>query len=285
MLPSDWEDYQTALKLMQPKREPVVSRRAKRDRRRMMQLYGVGGSKPSSPPAAWSPLTFGAALQWWFAAYKNVYSDLGSTPATNGQLIEQWNDQSTNADNATQTTGGNRPTFNTNQQNNLPAVQGLSGSGFMSQGSAVVLSGTFTLYAAVSRAASKIMNPAGNTTTNGILILMFSDNNLYSQNDASSFVSTAFTGSTGWILIRVRRDASNVIHFTSTGMGEASLGTLSGNFTINTIVGGVQGGNVTDTGQYIGEQFLTNTDAPTTDAIDDTKAMAYLKNTWTLTYP
>lgn len=52
-----------------------------------------------------------AGLQLWLKADTGVYSDAGVTPATNGQTIQQWNDQSGNNNHVSQATAGNRPTY------------------------------------------------------------------------------------------------------------------------------------------------------------------------------
>lgn len=58
----------------------------------------------------------------WLKADVGVYSDLGVTLATNAGTCEQWNDQSGNGNNATQTTSGARPTYNTNVLNGKPVL-------------------------------------------------------------------------------------------------------------------------------------------------------------------
>lgn len=58
----------------------------------------------------------------WLDAAVGVYVDAGVTPATNGQTVQQWNDQSGNGNNATQATSTNRPTFTTGLVNSLPAL-------------------------------------------------------------------------------------------------------------------------------------------------------------------
>jgi hypothetical protein len=71
------------------------------------------------------PQVSGAPTANLFAQWKadaNVYSDAGTTLATNGQTVQQWNDQTANALHFTQATSGARPTFNTNQQNSLPGI-------------------------------------------------------------------------------------------------------------------------------------------------------------------
>lgn len=62
--------------------------------------------------------------QLWLKADAGVYNDAGSTLATDGQTVQQWNDQSGLGNNATQATSGNRPTFQTNEINTtLPVVR------------------------------------------------------------------------------------------------------------------------------------------------------------------
>lgn len=61
-------------------------------------------------------------LKLWLRADKGIYSDAGTTPATNGQRIQQWNDQSGNGLNATQGTLANRPVFTTTGFNSFPGI-------------------------------------------------------------------------------------------------------------------------------------------------------------------
>src|ERR1051325_2206475 len=64
-----------------------------------------------------------ANLVLWLKADTQVYNNAGTTLATNGQTVQQWNDQSGNGYNVSQATSGNRPTFVTAAINSLPAVQ------------------------------------------------------------------------------------------------------------------------------------------------------------------
>jgi len=59
----------------------------------------------------------------WVRSDANVYTDAGSTLATNTQSSEQWNDQSGNGNHATQPTSGFRSNFATNRFNGLPSLQ------------------------------------------------------------------------------------------------------------------------------------------------------------------
>jgi hypothetical protein len=66
------------------------------------------------------PVTSGNVL--WLKADAAVYNDAGVTAATNGQTVQQWNDQSGNGNNVTQTTAGNRPVFQTAAMGTQPAL-------------------------------------------------------------------------------------------------------------------------------------------------------------------
>ncbi|MBE7169887.1 MAG: T9SS type A sorting domain-containing protein [Williamsia sp.] len=61
-------------------------------------------------------------LKLWLRADKGVYTDAGTTPATNGQAVQQWNDQSGNGLHATQATLNGRPLFTTTGFNGFPAL-------------------------------------------------------------------------------------------------------------------------------------------------------------------
>jgi hypothetical protein len=69
-------------------------------------------------------------LGLWVKSDTGVYTDAGVTPATHGQSVQQWNDQSGNGRHLTQATAGNRPVYQTsaNTLNALPSLQFSSGS-------------------------------------------------------------------------------------------------------------------------------------------------------------
>lgn len=64
-----------------------------------------------------------ADLHRWYKAGQGAYTDAGSTLATNGQTVQQWNDFSGNASHATQGTAGTRPVFTTGGQNGKPYLR------------------------------------------------------------------------------------------------------------------------------------------------------------------
>lgn len=72
-------------------------------------------------------LTYTNGLRLWLRADADAYSDAGTTAAINGSTVQQWNDQligsNITADNATQGTAGNRPTYVTNAINGLPVLR------------------------------------------------------------------------------------------------------------------------------------------------------------------
>lgn len=80
------------------------------------------GVYPASGGAAWTPASLGSALKAWYKADAGVYNDAGTTLATNGQTVRQWNDQSGNGYHVTQATSASRPTYLTNTLNSLPVI-------------------------------------------------------------------------------------------------------------------------------------------------------------------
>lgn len=74
-------------------------------------------------PTAWAPNNSATALQLWLRADAATFTDAGgATPATNGQGIQRWNDQSGGGRNASQATVGDRPVLLTGALNGLPVV-------------------------------------------------------------------------------------------------------------------------------------------------------------------
>lgn len=69
-----------------------------------------------------SPTDLGGLTLWFDASSPTVYSDAGTTLATNTQTVQQWTDKSTSAKNLTQASAGLRPVYNTNVQNGLPII-------------------------------------------------------------------------------------------------------------------------------------------------------------------
>lgn len=73
---------------------------------------GGGGFTPAS-------LT---GLIGWYKSDAGVYVDAGSTLATNGQTVQQWNDQSGVGNHLSQATSARRPTYTTGLLNGLPGI-------------------------------------------------------------------------------------------------------------------------------------------------------------------
>lgn len=61
--------------------------------------------------------------RFWLKADAGVYIDNGLTLAANGNSVQQWNDQSGVANNATQTTVSYKPVYATNMVNGFPAIR------------------------------------------------------------------------------------------------------------------------------------------------------------------
>lgn len=72
--------------------------------------------------AAFSPVDI-PGLKLWLKADTGVYKDAGTTLAVEGESIQQWNDQSGNANHVTQATAAARPIFKVNIVNGQPVVR------------------------------------------------------------------------------------------------------------------------------------------------------------------
>lgn len=83
----------------------------------------IGHTKKVAAAGVDTPdVIFGANLRGWYKADTGVYNDAGSTLATDGQTVQQWNDQSGIGNNISQATGGNRPTYDTTGFNGTHGV-------------------------------------------------------------------------------------------------------------------------------------------------------------------
>lgn len=60
---------------------------------------------------AQSPGGYATNLRAWYKANANAYNNAGTTLCTNGQTVRQWNDQTSNALNLSQSASGQRPTW------------------------------------------------------------------------------------------------------------------------------------------------------------------------------
>lgn len=106
----------------------------------------ISPSASTSPSSSSSPsgpnIPSGMAL--WLMADAGAYVDAGSTLATNGQTVQQWNDQSGNANHASQATSGNRFTFVTGVLNGLPVLRSVNGKGMLL--TSTIGTGAFTIF-------------------------------------------------------------------------------------------------------------------------------------------
>lgn len=88
------------------------------------------------------------SLLLWLSADVGVYKDAGVTLAVNNDTVQQWNDRSAVPYSWSQATAGNRPTFNTNIINGLPAVA-FNGSATKMSNALLVSGNTISLFLVV----------------------------------------------------------------------------------------------------------------------------------------
>jgi hypothetical protein len=106
----------------------------------------------------------------------------------------------------------------------------------MAISSPVALTGAFTFYAIGIRAAGQAWFPVAKGGGIDSCIAVWTDNNVYFINDAIGVANAAFNP-TGTYLFRMTRDAGNVVKAKATGVAEVTVGTLSGTFTVNYLMG------------------------------------------------
>lgn len=81
-------------------------------------IHGVAGAQ-TGPAGVGSSST----NVLWLGADHGTFSNAGTTPATNGQNVQQWNDRSGNGRHAIQVTTANRPNWHSNQLNGYPLMR------------------------------------------------------------------------------------------------------------------------------------------------------------------
>ncbi|MDG1433023.1 MAG: hypothetical protein P8Q41_03390 [Saprospiraceae bacterium] len=183
----------------------------------------------------------------WLKADANVYKNAGTTLATNGSLVQQWNDQSGNNINATQGTSGNRPIYKTGIINGKPAIQ-FTGNTYL-DGSALGIAGTggfsfVFVTRATSYSAGGMFDGQGHyimdrtLATNELTGLKITNTNKYGfqkrTNNGSGLngpVSTSAINTAGFELINYRRDRGSAYHFFLNGTLESTLADGDGNLT------------------------------------------------------
>ena len=126
-------------------------------------LLGAG-----SAGVTFSPLDI-ASIAYGYEAGFGVYNDAGTTLATNGQTVQQWNDRSANARNLSQATSGQRPTYNsTGGSNNTPYLAfNPASSQELTRGSAGLGSAPHTVFVV-----------AITDTTSAVHMVILNDNNM-----------------------------------------------------------------------------------------------------------
>lgn len=222
-------------------------------------------------------------LPFWMRADAGMYLDTGFTMPTtsNNATILGIQDQSGNADNATQATSGNAYTLLTNQINGLPALQAPT-TGFYALASSIVLSGTFALYVVSSPILTSRMVTIGGGTGAGCLLNVESNNISYILNDAGDNVNTSTSVVSGsWQGFRVRRNASGGIFLCYSGQSELSLGALTGNITLTTLF--ERSSVVSTMISLFAEMFVANVDTVTSG--QDAALRAWVSGRYGLTIP
>ncbi|MFH2143512.1 MAG: Calx-beta domain-containing protein [Bacteroidota bacterium] len=211
----------------------------------------------------------------WLKADGNVFSDAGVTPATNGAKIQQWNDNSGNANHATQTNIPNKPIYKSNIINSKPAIQ-FTGDTYIDP-SSLGIPGTggfsmITLFETTSYSAGGMSDGSGDyiidrtTVTNELTSLKIANTNKYAfqkrDNGGGGLggpVSTSNVSTSSFTLIDYMRERGTAYRLFLNGTQESSIADGDGDLTppiprigrhCNTANGGLKG--------YIAELMIFN---------------------------
>lgn len=144
-----------------------------------------------------------SGLQLWLDASQGVTTD-GTTPATDGAAVQQWNDQSGNGYTAIQNTGGSKPTFKTSIFNGKPVLR---------------FNGSHTLV------TSSFLGASFNTSFTSFIVVNKANTNFE--------VSTSNQGVT-WFSSREINLAYNTNGLSDTQIKNRTLGTVGGNLGVET---------------------------------------------------
>jgi hypothetical protein len=227
---------------------------------------------PSAPPDSPDDIP---DLLIWFKADEDVFIDTGSTLATNGQTVQQWNDQSGNAIHASQGTSGDRPTYRTNQINSLPAVD-FATSKWMSFTEQTVTD--FTLFAVVKQGSgATVKTIVGGTNATSKLTLRFDDSvggggynltNLVggginsSEEEPLDFIQTCVRSGVSGTTMRIDEVDTGTPGSASSSLGVSHLGTSVVSGTPTNFLNGliaefiIYSGAISDANRTIVEGYL-----------------------------
>lgn len=190
-------------------------------------------------PILWTPKDL-PSLVAWYVATAGVYSDAGTTLATDGQTVQQWNDQSGNGNNISQATSGKRPTYNAAGFNSKQTVtfaaaslqqmaSGANAVGFNSNAmSCFVVGQMLTGTAANGRAASFVANGQSADYDNlqsAVVIARNSTNNAFIQDIALNLLSANISLATNY---RLGMTATSASYFNYINNSQAATNTTAG---------------------------------------------------------
>ena len=206
----------------------------------------------------------------WLKADAEVYNDAGTTIATNGNTVQQWNDVSGNGNHASQASSGNRPTYTTNIVNALPALD-FSGSDYIDP-SALGIPGTggFSIFIALQPTSINTNQYIIDRTsaTNNLTSLKYASGNRFAvqkRTDSGSGLggpeSTTAANTSAFQLIDYMRTRGTAYDFYLDGTLEGTLADGDGDLTPPSLRIGTHATNITrGLNGYISEVAIYNTD-------------------------
>jgi hypothetical protein len=154
-----------------------------------------------------------------------AYKDAGTTLAIDNDTVQQWNDASGSANNDTQATALNRPTFKTNIVNGLPVIRCNGSNSFMVGPNVFPTTQSYTLIVVSVQRGASAGNLVSGATSHGLLYN--SGNNVIAFEGISQLTSTTATGigTTAFHILGVANRSNTTVAHT-----EAFNLTVNGNY-------------------------------------------------------
>ncbi|MDI1354768.1 MAG: T9SS type A sorting domain-containing protein [bacterium] len=122
----------------------------------MFTLYGCFTAMAQTGPGG---VGSAAINVLWLDANSGVYNNAGTTLASNGNDVQQWNDRSGNAKNASQSVTGVRPNYVTNVLNGFPVLRFTAATNDIILAAGVSTANVASVWAVASYASLPSSNP------------------------------------------------------------------------------------------------------------------------------
>ena len=241
-------------------------------------------TRPTHIVIPWTPASVGASLAAWYdlADSTTLFQDSALTIpcAANLDPLGGWKDKSSGAHHATQGSSSQKPIYYTNS--GKPYIRGDGVDDRLTMASPFALTGPFTIaYVCHRQVSTDFVLFHGVSVSDSFVMHQSNGSFAVSPDDNTKAVSLLIPITTRDMIVRVSRDASNVVKLLYTGGTEVTIGTMTGTYTatFNLILYRVYGGTATANVNWLSEIIASNS------IIADNLLSGYFQPKWGLTLP